>query len=82
MLAAAVESDGEGGFTVAAVPVSGFSFDEKGALHVQESVEERKRFSAHLVICASGLQADLTALSGWTRNSRRAASSRWIPFPA
>ena len=64
MLAAAVESDGEGGFTVAAVPVSGFSFDEKGALHVQEYVEERKRFYAHLVICASGLQADLTALSG------------------
>lgn len=76
MLAAAVESDGEGGFTVAAVPVSGFSFDEKGALHVQEPVEERKRFFAHLVICASGLQADLTALSRAGRGTHAARLRR------
>ncbi len=64
-LAASLEY-GEGN-TVCAVTanaVSSFSFDEKGALRAEFVPDSKLRVEADVVICASGLMADLDLLEG------------------
>lgn len=64
-LAASIEC-GEGGVAraVTADAVSSFSFDEKGALHAEFVPGGTLRVEADVVICASGLMADLALLEG------------------
>ena len=55
---------GENGLCLEARPVTSFSFDESGALHAVFAPGDPLRLAADVIICASGLQADDTALSG------------------
>lgn len=64
MQTTAVTCSADGMFQVTARPISSFSFDAAGELHTEVAAGAEATFAAHLVICASGLQADLTALAG------------------
>lgn len=62
-LASGIELDSEGQVeAVTAQKVSSFSFDEKGALHAEFVPDGYLRLAADVVICASGLLADLSLL--------------------
>lgn len=64
MQSTAVTCLADGMLQVTARPISSFSFDAAGELHTEVAAGAEATFTAHLVICASGLQADLTALAG------------------
>ena len=64
MQTTAVTPSDDGPFQVTARPIASFTFDAAGELHVEAAAGDEVTFAADLVICASGLQADLTALSG------------------
>lgn len=52
------------GLRCEARPVRAFSFDERGALHAQFADADPLLLEVDIVLCASGLQADDTALTG------------------
>lgn len=60
-LSTAVRQQGKG-YEVEAAPVSSFSFDDAGVLHTTLTDGPALRLEADMVICASGLQSDLTCL--------------------
>lgn len=64
-LAAAIELDeNDTPISVLADGVSGFCFDESGALKADFVPDDKLRLNADVVICASGLMPDLSLLDG------------------
>ncbi len=63
-LAASIESENGRVRAVTADAVSSFRFDEAGRLHAEFLPDGKLRVEADVVICASGLMADLSLLDG------------------